>query len=114
MKKKAAKAKSKQAPLSGITVVDASRVLAGPYCAQILADLGAKVIKIERPGTGDETRGWGPPFNPSGTSAYFMSVNRGKKGMRLDLSQKKDQVALRKILKTVDVLVENFRSDSVA
>ncbi|HUR55484.1 MAG TPA: CoA transferase, partial [Gemmataceae bacterium] len=71
-------------PLSGVRVLDAARVLAGPFCGQLLADLGAEVIKLERPGTGDDTRGWGPPFDGE-LSAYFLSCNRGKKSLTLDI-----------------------------
>lgn len=105
--------KKKVPPLAGITVIDASRVLAGPYCAQILADLGATVIKIERPGTGDETRSWGPPFSEDGISAYFMSINRGKTSLSLDLTSARGKTAFKKMLGTADVLIENFRSDSI-
>src|SRR6184192_2340465 len=73
-------------PLAGIRVLDASRVLAGPFCGQILGDLGAEVIKVERPGTGDETRGWGPPFLDS-LSAYYLSCNRNKRAITLDLGK---------------------------
>src|SRR5687768_15023326 len=73
-------------PLAGIRVLDASRVLAGPFCGQLLGDLGAEVIKVERPGAGDETRGWGPPFTGD-LSAYYLSCNRNKKAITLDLSQ---------------------------
>ena len=69
-----------------LKVVDLSRVLAGPLCSMILGDLGADVIKVEKPGQGDETRGWGPPFNEAGQSAYFLSVNRNKKSIALELS----------------------------
>ena len=70
-----------------LRVLDLSRVLAGPYCSMILGDLGADVIKVERPGVGDETRGWGPPFNAEGESAYFLSVNRNKKSVAADLTE---------------------------
>src|SRR5271167_62931 len=73
-------------PLAGIRVLDASRVLAGPYCGQVLGDLGAEVIKIERPGGGDETRAWGPPF-AGPLSAYYLSCNRNKRAITLDLSR---------------------------
>ena len=73
-------------PLSGVRIVDLSRVLAGPYCTMVLADLGADVIKVERPQGGDETRGWGPPF-AGGEAAYYLSVNRGKRSCAIDLSQ---------------------------
>ncbi|HUK64029.1 MAG TPA: CoA transferase, partial [Dongiaceae bacterium] len=77
------------APLAGLTVLDLSRVLAGPYATQLLGDLGAEVWKIERPGLGDETRAWGPPFL-AGTSAYFLSVNRNKKSAALDFDDPAD------------------------
>src|SRR5436309_9935458 len=73
-------------PLAGVRVLDASRVLAGPFCGQILGDLGADVIKVERPGAGDETRAWGPPF-AGPLSAYYLSCNRNKRAVALDLSQ---------------------------
>ena len=75
-----------QGPLAGVRVLDASRVLAGPYCGQVLGDLGAEVLKVERPGAGDETRGWGPPF-AGDLSAYYLSCNRNKRGLTLDLSR---------------------------
>ena len=68
-------------PLTGIKIADFSRVLAGPYATMLLADLGAEVIKVERPGSGDDTRGWGPPFDSNGDSTYFLSVNRNKHGL---------------------------------
>ena len=73
------------APLSGVRVADFTRIVAGPYCAMILADLGAEVLKIERPGSGDDARQFGPPFLPGGDSAYFMTFNRSKKSVVLDL-----------------------------
>ena len=73
-------------PLAGLRVLDASRVLAGPFCGQLLGDLGAEVLKLERPGVGDETRGWGPPFHDE-WSAYFLSCNRNKKSLTLDLAR---------------------------
>ena len=95
-------------PLSGIKVLDLSRVLAGPLCTLILADLGAEVVKVEPP-WGDETRGWGPPFL-EGESAYFLSVNRGKRSLALDLKTKKGQEVARRLAAGADVLVENFKT----
>lgn len=99
-------------PLAGITVVDLSRALAGPYAALMLADAGADVIKIERPGGGDDSRGWGPPFvGPAEApeSGYFLSVNRSKRSVVLDLKAEADLDRLRALLSEADVLVENFR-----
>jgi CoA:oxalate CoA-transferase len=95
-------------PLSGITVVDLSRVLAGPYCALMLSDLGARVIKVEQPGKGDDTRRYGP-FSASGKSGYFSSINRAKESIALDLKNPDDRAVLDGLLSTADVLVENFR-----
>jgi crotonobetainyl-CoA:carnitine CoA-transferase CaiB-like acyl-CoA transferase len=99
------------APLSGLRVVDASRVLAGPFCGQLLADLGADVIKVERPGQGDETRSWGPPF-AGDLSAYFLSCNRGKKALTLDLARPEGIDLFYRLVQRSDVLLENFRSAS--
>jgi CoA:oxalate CoA-transferase len=96
-----------RAPLAGVTVIDLSRVLAGPYCTMILADLGARVIKIEHPDGGDDSRAFGPIVN--GVSAYFMSVNRGKESIALDLKSAADREIFEKNLRTADVLVEKFR-----
>jgi crotonobetainyl-CoA:carnitine CoA-transferase CaiB-like acyl-CoA transferase len=95
-------------PLDGIRVVDLTRILAGPYCTQALADAGADVVKIEEPTKGDDTRGWGPPF-VNGESVYFLSVNRGKRGMTLNLKDPAGRDLLWRLLETADVLVENFR-----
>ncbi|MFN0070377.1 MAG: CaiB/BaiF CoA transferase family protein [Chloroflexota bacterium] len=95
-------------PLQGIRVLDFSRILAGPYCTMVLADMGAEVIKIERPGTGDETRAWGPPF-VGGESAYFLCVNRNKKSVVVDLSQPEGRQIIHDLASRSDVLVENFR-----
>jgi len=95
-------------PLDGLTVLDFSRVLAGPYCTMQLADLGARVIKIEQPGRGDDTRAWGPPFI-GGESAYFLSVNRNKESLALDLKHPAARPAIDTLLSRADVLVENFR-----
>jgi len=94
--------------LSGIRVADFSRVLAGPLATMLLADLGADVIKIERPETGDDTRGWGPPF-VGGDAAYFLSLNRNKRSVALDLSTDKGRSAARRLALASDVVVENFR-----
>jgi crotonobetainyl-CoA:carnitine CoA-transferase CaiB-like acyl-CoA transferase len=99
------------APLKGIRVVDASRVLAGPFCGQLLGDLGAEVLKIERPGGGDETRGWGPPF-AGALSAYFLSCNRNKRGLTLDLAQAEGRRLFHELAERSDVVLENFRADS--
>ena len=95
-------------PLAGIRVVDLTRILAGPYCTQALADAGADVLKIEEPGKGDDTRGWGPPF-VKGESAYFLSVNRGKRSLTLNLKAERGREILWRLLEAADVLVENFR-----
>lgn len=98
-------------PLSGLRVVDASRVLAGPYLAMLLGDLGAGVVKVERPGSGDQTRAWGPPFvgGPDETvSAYFVSANRNKRSVALDLKAPLGRDAFRRLLGSADVLIENF------
>ena len=101
--------------LSHIRVLDLSRVLAGPWCSQHLADLGAEVIKIERPGTGDETRAWGPPYlkdadgNDTTEAAYYLSCNRGKKSLTLDISTKEGQDIVRKLAAKSDVVLENYK-----
>jgi len=101
-------------PLSGIRVLDLSRVLAGPWATQLLADLGAEVIKIERPGEGDDTRGWGPPFlQPDGElpaeSAYFLCANRGKKSVAVDLGTPEGARVIRELAGSCDVFIENFK-----
>jgi len=95
-------------PLDGTRVVDLTRALAGPYCTLLLGDMGADVVKIEQPGSGDETRQWGPPFI-AGESSYFMSVNRNKRSVALDLKSDAGIEALRRLTASADVLVENFR-----
>jgi crotonobetainyl-CoA:carnitine CoA-transferase CaiB-like acyl-CoA transferase len=100
-------------PLQGLTVLDFSRVLAGPYCTMQLADLGARVIKIEQPGRGDDTRAWGPPF-VGGESAYFLSVNRNKESLALDLKHPRARRVLDPLIAIADVLVENFRPGTMA
>jgi crotonobetainyl-CoA:carnitine CoA-transferase CaiB-like acyl-CoA transferase len=94
--------------LSGVRVLDLSRVLAGPYCSMILGDLGADVIKIERPGAGDETRHWGPPFAAPGESAYFLCTNRNKRSLTLDLKKPEGIEIVKALARKCDVLVENF------
>jgi crotonobetainyl-CoA:carnitine CoA-transferase CaiB-like acyl-CoA transferase len=94
--------------LDGVHVLDLTRILAGPYCTQALADAGADVVKVEEPGKGDDTRGWGPPF-VEGESAYFLSVNRGKRSLALDLRAPAGREVLWKLVDWADVLVENFR-----
>ena len=94
--------------LDGVRVLDLTRVLAGPYCAMFLGDLGAELVKIEQPGVGDDTRGWGPPF-VGGESAYFLCVNRNKKSVTIDLKSAEGVDLLRRLAKSADVLIENFR-----
>src|SRR5687767_16020910 len=96
------------APLDGLTVVDLTRVLSGPYCTMMLGDMGARVIKVEQPGRGDDTRAWGPPFVGS-ESAYFLSINRNKESLTLDLKQAGARHVLQSLIDRADVLVENFR-----
>jgi crotonobetainyl-CoA:carnitine CoA-transferase CaiB-like acyl-CoA transferase len=90
-------------------VLDLTRVLAGPLCTMTLGDLGASVLKVERPGVGDETRGWGPPFDADGESAYYLSINRNKLSLALDLDLDDDRGLLLELAKDADVVVENFR-----
>ena len=102
----------REPPLAGIKVLDVSRVLAGPYATMVLGDLGAEVIKVERPGSGDDTREWGPPFiGPEGQqeSTYFLSTNRSKRSITLDLKDPDDRELFDRMLVWADVLVENFR-----
>ena len=94
--------------LTKVRVLDLSRVLAGPLCSMILGDMGADVLKIERPGVGDDTRGWGPPFDERGESAYFLSVNRNKLGVSADLDDPADLRLVRSLAGEADVVVENF------
>src|SRR5437868_11046387 len=99
--------------LDGVTVLDFSRAVAGPYCTMLLADYGADVVKLERPGVGDDTRAWGPPF-VGGESAYFLSVNRNKESLALDLKQPRAARVLRALIGRADVIVENFRPGTMA
>ena len=101
------------APLAGVKVVDLSRILAGPLCTMVLADLGADVIKVERPGEGDDTRHWGPPF-AGDDAAYFLSLNRNKRSVTADLGEPEGVAVVRASLSTADVLIENFRPGLMA
>ncbi|TFH37018.1 MAG: CoA transferase [Anaerolineales bacterium] len=100
--------------LDGVRVVDLTRVLAGPYCTMMLGDLGADVIKIEIPGRGDDTRQWGPPFTSTGESAYFLSANRNKRSLTLDLKRERGLQILRTLIQDADVVVDNFRTGTLA
>ena len=106
-------------PLSGLRILDLTRVLAGPWATQMLADFGAEVIKIEKPGEGDDTRGWGPPFitngdGSSGDSAYFQSANRGKQSVCIDLAKPEGQELIRQLALKSDVVIENFKVGGLA
>jgi len=100
-------------PLDGITVLDLTRVLSGPYCTMLLADMGARVIKVEHPGRGDDTRAWGPPFVGKET-AYFLSINRNKESLTLDFKNTEGREILAKLISKSDVVVENFRPGAMA
>ena len=106
--------------LHGVRVLDLSRILAGPWCTQTLADLGADVIKVERPGSGDDTRGWGPPFlkdqhgSATGEAAYYLGANRNKRSITIDLAQPQGQALVRRIAARSDVLVENYKVGDMA
>jgi crotonobetainyl-CoA:carnitine CoA-transferase CaiB-like acyl-CoA transferase len=100
--------------LDDILVLDLSRVLAGPYATQLLGDLGARIIKVEQPGAGDETRAWGPPFTPGGQSAYFIAANRNKESVTLNLKHPAGRAALRGLARRADVLIENFKAGALA
>ncbi|MGX5730331.1 CaiB/BaiF CoA transferase family protein [Pseudoxanthomonas beigongshangi] len=106
--------------LAGVRVLDLSRVLAGPWCTQTLADLGADVIKIERPGNGDDTRGWGPPFlrdrdgRETGESAYYLCANRNKRSLAVDIASPSGQALIRRLARDCDVVVENFKVGDMA
>lgn len=101
-------ASAKPMPLDGVKIVDLTRVLAGPYCTQVLGDLGADVIKIEHPTRGDDTRAWGPPFAAPNESAYFLGINRNKRSIGLNFQTEQGQNILRRLIKDADVFVENF------
>src|SRR5690242_9825297 len=102
-------------PLSHLVVLDLSRVLAGPWCTQLLADLGAEVIKIEKPGGGDDTRSWGPPFledaqgRDTAEAAYYLSCNRGKKSAAVDFTRSAGRDLVRQLAQSADIVVENFK-----
>jgi crotonobetainyl-CoA:carnitine CoA-transferase CaiB-like acyl-CoA transferase len=107
--------KAPSGPLKGLRVLDLTRVLAGPTCTQMLGDLGAEVIKIERPGAGDDTRGFAPPVWPNTKeSAYFLGVNRNKKSLTLDIAAPEGQEIIHRLLETCDILVENFKVGALA
>src|SRR5215213_4885584 len=94
--------------LDGLRVLDLTRVLAGPLCTMMLGDLGADIIKVERPGAGDDTRGWGPPFDERGESAYYLSVNRNKVSVAADLGREEDRALIGDLAAGADVVVDNF------
>jgi crotonobetainyl-CoA:carnitine CoA-transferase CaiB-like acyl-CoA transferase len=96
--------------LTGTKVLDLTRILAGPLCTMTLGDLGADVIKVERPGAGDETRGWGPPFDAQGRSAYYLSINRNKLGVAADFDAPAGQALVARLIEGADVVVDNFRA----
>ncbi len=95
--------------LNGVKVLDLTRVLAGPLCTMLLGDLGADVIKVERPGAGDESRTWGPPFDAEGRSAYYLSINRNKLGLGADFDRAEDRSVVERLIEEADVVVDNFR-----
>lgn len=95
--------------LAGIKVLDLSRVLAGPWAGQLLADLGAEVLKVERPGAGDDTRQWAPPSLPDGTAAYFLCANRGKRSVTVDITKPEGQEIVRALARDADVVIENYK-----
>lgn len=106
-------------PLAGIRVVELARVLAGPWCGQLLADLGAEVVKVERPGVGDDTRSWGPPFVTGADgenlgAAYYHSTNRGKSGVAIDIATTDGQAAVRDLIADADVVIENYKVGGLA
>src|SRR5437867_9962744 len=100
-------------PLDDLSVIDLSRILAGPVCTMLLADMGAEVIKIEPPPLGDDSRQWGPPFI-GGISTYFLSINRNKKSLGLNLKTEEGRQILRKLIDRADVVIENFRPGVLA
>jgi crotonobetainyl-CoA:carnitine CoA-transferase CaiB-like acyl-CoA transferase len=101
-------------PLAGLKVLELARILAGPWAGQLLADLGAEVVKVERPGVGDDTRHWGPPFAADGAAAYFHGCNRGKSSVAIDLDSSEGRAAVRALAAEADVLIENFKVGGLA
>ena len=107
-------------PLSHLKVLDLSRILAGPWASQVLADFGAEVIKIERPGKGDDTRHWGPPYlqdaegNDTADAAYYLSANRGKKSITVDITKPEGQALIKDLVKQCDILLENYKVGGLA
>jgi crotonobetainyl-CoA:carnitine CoA-transferase CaiB-like acyl-CoA transferase len=101
-------------PLAGVRVLDLSRVLAGPFAGQLLADYGAEVVKVERPGTGDDTRGWGPPFEADGTATYFAAANRNKRCAAIDIARPEGAAIVAELAKRSQILIENFRVGGLA
>ena len=101
-------------PLAGLKVLELARILAGPWCGQLLADLGAEVVKVERPGSGDDTRSWGPPFAEDGSAAYFHACNRGKTSLPIDIATPEGQERVRALACETDVLIENFKVGGLA
>ncbi|MBX9881813.1 MAG: CoA transferase [Sphingomonas sp.] len=106
-------------PLSGLKIIELARILAGPWCGQLLADLGAEVIKVERPGAGDDTRHWGPPFltGPQGENldaAYYHAANRGKRALAIDITSPEGQQQIRDLVKDADVVIENYKVGGLA
>jgi crotonobetainyl-CoA:carnitine CoA-transferase CaiB-like acyl-CoA transferase len=101
-------------PLAGLKVLELARILAGPWAGQLLADLGADVVKVERPGVGDDTRHWGPPFASDGAAAYFHACNRGKASIAIDLDDPAGRERVRALAAEADVLIENFKVGGLA
>ena len=110
----------RQGPLSHVRVLDLSRIMAAPWATQILADLGADVIKVERPGAGDDTRSWGPPFlkdsegNPTKDAGYFLAVNRGKRSVTVDMAKPEGQAVIRRLAESADIVLENFKAGALS
>jgi len=101
-----------EGPLSGLRVIDLTRILAGPFCTMNLGDMGAEIIKVERQGSGDDTRRWGPPF-VEGEAAYFLGINRNKSSVTLDLGNLRGQEILKELLKNADIVIENFKGGTL-